>query len=131
MLAACSGGPAVPDDVSAVAFLEGCWSRDDLQECWARDGAQLNGLGKLAGVVSEVLVIEPSGSGLVYLASPAGQDTVAFQMTASTETSARFDNPAHDFPKWIRYELTGDTLVGTIGTDTEPAATFTLHRSEP
>ncbi len=51
----------------------------------------------------------------VYLASPGGRSPpVAFRLAASDETSATFENPAHDFPQRIRYSRNGDSMTATI-----------------
>ena len=47
-----------------------------------------------------------------------GPPTDRLQMTKIEETSVSFDNPAHDFPKMIRYTLGANgTLEAIVGGD--------------
>jgi hypothetical protein len=60
-------------------------------------------------------IVEREG-GLVYIAQPGGAEPTEFVLTELTTTRAVFDNPRHDYPKRIAYELSveGD-LSATIG----------------
>jgi hypothetical protein len=51
----------------------------------------------------EYLRIVERDRGLVYIAQPNGRPPTEFVLTAMTADSATFENPAHDFPKMIRY----------------------------
>jgi hypothetical protein len=60
-------------------------------------------------------VIERDG-GLVYIAQPNGGSATEFVLTELIGTRAVFDNPRHDYPKRIVYELSDeDFLSATIG----------------
>ena len=65
-------------------------------------------------------IAERSGS-LAYLAMPNGRTpATVFMATEVTPTSITFENPAHDFPKLIRYAQTPDggletTIAGAAG----------------
>ncbi len=60
-------------------------------------------------------VIERDG-GLVYIAQPNGAPPTEFVCTKITETRAVFDNPRHDYPSRIVYELSAEGgLSTTIG----------------
>ena len=64
----------------------------------------------------EYLRILERGGGLVYIAQPNGATPTEFVMTELSAKRAVFDNPRHDYPKRIVYELTGDGgLAATIG----------------
>lgn len=60
-------------------------------------------------------VVERDG-GLVYIAQPGGAAPTEFILTEITATRAVFDNPRHDYPKRIAYDLSPDgSLTATIG----------------
>lgn len=63
----------------------------------------------------EYLRIVERDGGLVYVAQPNGGAATEFVLTELTATRAVFDNPRHDYPKRITYELDGDSLTATIG----------------
>jgi hypothetical protein len=60
-------------------------------------------------------IIERDGT-LVYVAQPNGRaPATEFTLTRISKTEALFENPAHDYPKQIRYFLATDgTLTATI-----------------
>jgi hypothetical protein len=51
----------------------------------------------------EFLCVVERDGGLVYQAMPGGAPATDFTLTAIDATSATFENPAHDFPKLIKY----------------------------
>ena len=60
-------------------------------------------------------IVERDGS-LVYIAQPGGAPPTEFVLTELSPTRAVFDNPRHDYPKRIIYELTAEGgLTATIG----------------
>jgi len=60
-------------------------------------------------------IIERKG-GLVYIAQPGGGAATEFVLTELSSTKAVFDNPRHDYPKRIMYELSSDgKLTATVG----------------
>lgn len=60
-------------------------------------------------------IVEREG-GLVYIAQPNGAPPTEFILTEHSPTRAVFENPRHDYPKRITYELTApNTLTATIG----------------
>ena len=70
--------------------------------------------GRMAGF--EFLRIVERDGGLVYVAQPGGKPPTDFTLTAISENSATFENPAHDFPKLIRYTKRPDgTLEARVG----------------
>jgi len=64
----------------------------------------------------EYLRIVERDGGLIYVAQPGGASTTEFVATELSTTRVVFDNPRHDYPKRIAYELSaaGD-LSATIG----------------
>jgi hypothetical protein len=64
----------------------------------------------------EYLRILERDGGLVYIAQPNGGTATEFVLTELTGQRAVFDNPRHDYPKRITYELSADgVLTATIG----------------
>ena len=60
-------------------------------------------------------VVERDG-GLIYAAQPGGAKATEFVLTEVSPTRAVFDNPRHDYPKRIVYELSAEGgLSATIG----------------
>jgi uncharacterized protein YndB with AHSA1/START domain len=64
----------------------------------------------------EYLRIVEREEGLVYIAQPGGKTPTEFVLTALSPTRAVFENPRHDYPKRIVYELSAEGgLSATIG----------------
>jgi hypothetical protein len=69
----------------------------------------------------EFLCVAERGGSLAYIAMPdARMPATYFYLTALTDSSATFENPAHDFPKLVRYTRTADgglqtTIAGANG----------------
>jgi hypothetical protein len=64
----------------------------------------------------EYLRIVERDGGLVYIAQPGGATPTEFVLSEVSATRAVFDNPRHDYPKRIVYELSADgRLSATIG----------------
>lgn len=124
--------------VDQLRWLEGCWSAIKnggavQQECWspAQGGLMLGtniDANAKGGVFFEFLRIEGTGGELTYIAQPRGGTPVPFRVTSLAENEVVFENPAHDFPKKIRYQRTGDTLTGSIAGDGKEIA-WTWKRS--
>ncbi|TNF39711.1 MAG: hypothetical protein EP310_10105 [Bacteroidetes bacterium] len=82
--------------------------------------------------VSEYLEIKKNGDEIVYSATVIGQNsgnTVGFTQTHS-DTVFLFENPGHDFPKFIRYKpLSGNQIQVTVGAG-ENSFSFGLQKIE-
>jgi hypothetical protein len=69
-----------------------------------------------------------------FIASPSGQETARFKMVSMNENEVVFENPEHDFPTRIIYQLMSDgSLLGRIeGIDkgTPRTAEFPMTRTE-
>lgn len=132
--------------VRSLAWLAGCWaettpSRQTL-ECWTDpQGGLLLGIHRdvvrrdsAERASFEYLRIEDSGQGPVYQASPGGRGPTPFRLTESSENSAVFENPDHDFPRRIVYRLLDDgrlyvTAEGDMGGETRKLE-WTWSRTE-
>ncbi len=122
---------AMPTPVKAaigdLSWLAGAWvgtrsSGSSIEERWSPPlgGAMLavsrtvNVNGKM--VAFEYLRIVERDAGLVYVAQPGGKSPTEFVLTEWSPTRAVFDNPRHDYPKRIVYELSAEGgLSATIG----------------
>lgn len=86
--------------------------------------------GNLAGFEFQRIVREQEG--WVFRAQPGGAEAVSFQVTIITTDTVEFANPAHDFPRRIRYRLLdAETLQASIddGTDHGPRMSWTWKRN--
>ncbi len=112
--------------IGDLAWLSGNWlatrpTGSTVEEKWSspKGGAMLgtsrsvNTSGKMFAF-EFLRVVEREGS-LVYVAQPNGAAPTEFVLTENTSKRAVFENPRHDYPKRIVYELSGDGLVATIG----------------
>jgi hypothetical protein len=74
-------------------------------------------------------IVEREGS-LVYIAMPDGRTPATeFVLTAIDETSLTFENPAHDFPKRIRYSRTSEGgLEAVVSDGGQKSMTFRMTR---
>ena len=116
---------AVPADIAQLEWLEGTWigggQSTTIEERWtpAAGGAMLGisrtiAKGRMAAF--EFLRIVSRDGTLIYIAQPGGRPPTEFRLTALTPESVTFENPAHDFPKLIRYNLKSDgTLEARVG----------------
>lgn len=103
--------------IDDLAWLAGAWfgatGKSSTEERWSPPGG-----GAMLGVSRTVKgdtmvgfeflrVVERDG-GLVYVAQPGGKPPTEFVLTALDGTSAVFENPRHDSPQRIVYELIAD-----------------------
>jgi hypothetical protein len=111
-------------DIEQLRWLQGCWEtvspQRTVEEQWmAPRGGSMMGMsrtvrgGKL--VEYETIVIRQQGNQLAYEAHPSGQRSAVFLSSAVTESMVVFENPQHDFPQKIGYQLAaGGTLLAWI-----------------
>lgn len=113
--------------IGDLGWLAGAWvgsrsSGSSVEERWSPPlgGAMLavsrtvNTSGKM--VAFEFLRIVERDGGLVYFAQPGGAKATEFVLTELGQKRAVFDNPRHDYPKRIVYELSDEGgLTATIG----------------
>jgi len=128
MTASARASAPIAASISAVAWIGGTWSTAGVvtpppattpEERWTTPagGVMLSMARAVRGTAMssfEFLCIAERAGGLVYTAMPnARTPATDFMLTSFTETSAIFENPAHDFPKKIRYSLTPEGLLVT------------------
>ena len=113
--------------IGDLAWLSGAWvatrsTGSSVEERWGppRGGSMLgtsrsvNTSGKMFAF--EYLRVVERERGLVYIAQPGGAAPTEFLLTELSPTKAIFENPRHDYPKRILFELSAkDRLTTTIG----------------
>jgi len=110
--------------IADLAWLDGAWvgtkmTGSAIEERWSPPlgGAMLavartvNKSGKMVGF--EYLRIVERDGGLVYIAQPGGAQPTEFVLSELSPTRAVFENPRHDFPKRIAYELSPEGFLTT------------------
>lgn len=119
--------PPAKATIDDIAWLSGAWigkrsTGSSVEERWSPPlgGAMLavsrsvNTSGKMFAF--EYLRIVELDGGLIYVAQPGGAKPTEFVLTEVSPTLAVFENPRHDYPKRIAYELSNDGgLSATIG----------------
>jgi len=114
--------------IGDLAWLTGAWvgtrgagGTTSIEERWSPPlgGAMLAvsrtiSRGRMSGF--EYLRIVERDGGLVYIAQPGGAAPTEFVLTEFSPAHAVFENPRHDYPKRIAYELSAEgDLSATIG----------------
>lgn len=128
--------------IADISWLAGDWEGmagpSSIEERWspAAGGAMLAmSRTTRAGTMSafEFLCIAERAGSLVYTARPNADAPTDFTLTHLDADSATFENPAHDFPKRIRYVRRPDgSLAATIsGAEGQRPVTFVFTRRRP
>lgn len=126
--------------IGQIEWLGGTWigttGASEFEERWTppAGGSMLAVARSLRnGIMTsfEFLCIAERSGGLVYQAMPNGrQPATEFTLTRIEPNSLTFENPAHDFPKMIKYTLAADgTLEAVVsGTAKQKPLTFRFRR---
>jgi len=111
-----------------LAWLAGAWvgtrgegGTTSVEERWSPPGggamlavSRTVSRGKMSAF--EYLRIVERDGGLVYIAQPGGRAPTEFVLTELTKTRAVFENPRHDSPQRIVYEVSAEgRLTASIG----------------
>src|SRR5262245_43307149 len=130
--------PPASASIGQVAWIAGAWSGGGggttFEERWTppAGGAMLAVSRTLKAdrmVAFEFLRIVERNGGLVYVAQPDGRPPTDFVLTEVSADSATFENPAHDFPKMIRYSRKSDgTLEARISDGGQKGESFVFRR---
>jgi hypothetical protein len=128
--------------IAQVGWISGTWIGTNagltVEERWTptASGGML-GLGRTLRNTQmasfEFLCIAERNGSLVYSAMPNGRPTPThFTLTSITPDSATFENPAHDYPKTIRYSLKADGTLETAisGSANERTLSSVLKRQQ-
>lgn len=120
---AVTGSPLKP-----LIWLVGEWERVNLkpgmkaQESWTNAGEELSGLGlTIKGIdtvfLEKIRIVSKEGS-LYYVADvKENKEPVYFKFTSLNPNGFICENPGHDFPKKIDYQLNGTNLTVIISGD--------------
>ncbi|MCW5911820.1 MAG: hypothetical protein KIT62_12135 [Cyclobacteriaceae bacterium] len=123
MLAA--GAELQAQSIKDLSWLTGTWNRTNVKagrtahERWVQTAEGLQGWGvNMNGADTtfvEKLKIISKDNKLYYVADvPQNKEPTYFLITGITATTLVCENPQHDFPKKITYQLDGDKLKATI-----------------
>ncbi|HEX2445849.1 MAG TPA: DUF6265 family protein [Vicinamibacterales bacterium] len=135
-----AGGAKTRGTIDQMAWLSGVWigaeGKTTIEERWTppAGGSMLatsRTLGDGVMKAFEFLCIVERDGGLVYTAMPNGRSPATeFTLTKLDADGATFENPAHDFPKMIRYtRRDAGTLEAVVsGSSGENAERFVFKR---
>ena len=134
---------ALGADIQQLSWIAGCWEGQSgpvrIEEQWSKPaGGTMLGMSRtLKGgktIFSEFMRITQDGSKVVYMARIGTKAApTPFELVHVSAAEAVFENPAHDFPKRIRYAKRADgSLAATIsGAAGQRATTFVFIRRGP
>ena len=115
---------SVTETLDELSWMAGYWqgleSDITMEECWLSPrGDLMVGMHRdtftSGRVFFEYLRIEATEDGIVYYASPRGRNITPFAMVSNEDQRVVFENPEHDYPQRIIYELQSDgALRATI-----------------
>jgi hypothetical protein len=130
--------PAVPATIAQVAWISGDWTStagtSQVEERWSpgNGGAMIATSRTVRGDAMtefEFLCISERNGTLVYTAMPNAGAQTDFTLTKIDAGGATFENPAHDFPKLIRYSKRADggmdAVISAGGTSKPRTYSFT------
>jgi len=113
--------------IGDLGWLAGAWvgtrsSGSSIEERWSPPlGGAMLGVSRTVNTAGRMVafeylrVVERDG-GLVYAAQPGGAKATEFVLTELSPTRAVFENPRHDYPNRIVYELSAEGgLSATVG----------------
>jgi hypothetical protein len=116
--------PARAATLADLAWLEGGWTTRGgtvtTEEHWIAPKAKsMLGVGRAVRgdqtLFFEFLRLEERADGIYYVAHPNAGKSTEFNLASWSATEFRFENPAHDFPRTIRYTRRADgTLVAHL-----------------
>jgi hypothetical protein len=133
--------PAVPATIAQVAWISGDWTAtrgaSNVEERWSpgNGGAMIATSRTVRGDVMtefEFLCISERNGTLVYTAMPNAGVQTDFTLTKIDADGATFENPAHDFPKLIRYSKRADGGMDAVisAGGTSKSTTFSFSRKQ-
>ena len=129
-----SAPSAAAANIAQISWLAGSWvGPTGSEERWtaAASGSMIGvsrTLRKGEMVEFEFLCIVERGGTLVYQAMPGGRmPATEFTLSQIDSASATFENPAHDFPKKIRYSQQPDGTLEAVTSGAPGSRTFTFR----
>jgi len=120
----------IKDEFERLYWLNGVWNQSNitkpgraLVEHWIKSGDyEMRGQATTTQNVDTVFVEHTTllikDNSIYYVADvPQNKKAIYFKLTSITGNGFVCENPEHDFPKKITYELTGNQLKATISGD--------------
>ena len=108
-------------NMDSLSWMVGSWGGEkdgtEMEEYWIpAKGGMMLGLHRDVNphknlVFFEYLRIEKNKNGIFYTASPNGHSATSFVLKELSGLKAVFENPKHDFPQRIIYQLEGDDIL--------------------
>lgn len=132
-LAVCVGGAMADQD--RMGWLAGHWCGGEdgrrIEEIWLPEaGGVMLGMSRTLDddrmESFEFMRIAPADGGTGFIVQPGGGPPTTFRATLIGESSARFENPVHDFPNLIEYSREGDHLQAAIAGPGPDGRTMTI-----
>jgi hypothetical protein len=131
--------------LATVSWLAGSWTFERngrvVEEQWlAPSGGTMLGMSRTVAngktVEHEFLLLHEETDGeIFYTAKPSKQAEASFKLVRASEVEVVFENPAHDFPQRIKYNLQpdGSLLAAIEGTQDGKArrVLFPFRRAKP
>jgi hypothetical protein len=111
------------ESIDSLKWLSGCWAAVGSDygsgEIWTIPaGRSLLGVSRTVKdgetVAYEFMQIRQEANGIFFIARPSGQEEARFKATSIREGKIVFENPEHDFPQTITYELKDGDLSARI-----------------
>lgn len=107
--------PEQTGPLSTLSWLAGCWGAEGAEtgsgEQWSLPaGGSMFGTsrtiknGKVVGYETMRIQFDEEGN-VVFTAHPFGQEEASFKLASLSRRDVVFENPAHDFPQRISYQL--------------------------
>ena len=106
--------------IDQIAWLAGCWQSPDgtgnYDERWMPPkGQTMLGMSRTVQdgktVAWEFLRIHQEADGIYYTSNPSGQAQASFKLIECKEGHVVFENPTHDFPQRIIYQVDKDGML--------------------
>lgn len=138
VVASAESGGRARDALDPLVWLLGTWEYETetqvVSESWSRSG--LNTFlgagfsfkpGQPEPYFEEVMFLADFGGEIFYLVkTPQNPLPIAFKLTDTSANRAVFDNPAHDFPKQLEYQLDEEGVLSVHVSDGANRG-FTYH----
>lgn len=105
---------APKSDINSLKWITGCWANDtnnkSVTEQWMKPaGNTMIGMSRTVNngktTAFEFLRLVQENADIFYIAKPSKQEETSFKLVKQTETEVVFENPTHDFPQRIIYQL--------------------------
>lgn len=120
LMAVCARAGEPQPNLDDLAWLAGCWqggqAGSEYVEQWMSPGGRtMLGMSRTVAdgktVAYEFLRIHHEADGIYYTSNPSGQSQASFKLIECKDGRVVFENPTHDFPQRIIYQVDKDGLL--------------------